>query len=467
MLASFALSFLLATAQAAAGFGVSLDEAPADLRLYPRGADGFGRAAAIGRVDAAGGWEEIALEVIGTDGWSTAARQPLPRAAAGAALPFALQVPVRAIAVDHDLLLVLRGGGRAVVAASWEGIVAGDVYLCQGQSNMVASDYHGEAVANAWQRRFIRSWGSASTQPAAVLADQQWHLADGEAQNASGTIGAWALRMAQILHDRSGVPLALLNGAVGGTWIALHQRDDAAPEDLSTIYGRLLWRARRAGVAQFARGMLWYQGESDGSNAAGYLPNFTALHADWLADFPALERIYVVQVRPGCLSPSLELRDLQRRLADLLPKVTACTANAVPDHDSCHFYVNGYRVLGERMAALLGRDFYGVPIARNVESPNVASAHWTSAARDEFAIVFRQTGDSIVAEPGCELDLKLGPGDVVTQLIPAGNVLTVRLAAPSVMTEVGYGSHNGTIARGWITNARGVGALSFERIPIQ
>ncbi len=463
---SLLLALLLAAAQSLAAPYLTLDEAPADGRLYPRGTDGFGTVVVSGRI-AAEGWEEIALEIEGEDGWQAVARQPLPRAAAGAMAPFELAVPVRAICVEHGALLVLRAGARSVVAGSWEGIVAGDVFLCQGQSNMVAADYHAENLGNQSQRRFIRSFGSASTLASEVLADRRWHKADGEDSNASGTIGAWALRMGQVLLDNTGVPLALLNGSVGGTWIALHQRNDADPDDLTTIYGRLLWRAQQAGVVGAARGMFWYQGESDGSNAADYLPDFTDLHADWLADFPALERIYVVQVRPGCGSPSLELRDLQRRLADLLPKVVACTANAIPDHDSCHYLYNGYRVLGDRMAMLVGRDYYGAPLPGDVESPNILSAHWTTSAHDEFVLTFRQTGDTIVAEAGCEFDLKLGLGDAVIALTPSGNTLTVTLAAPSTMTEVGYGSHIGTLSRGWIVNASGVGALSFEEIPIQ
>jgi hypothetical protein len=463
---SFLLALLLAAAQSPAALHLTLDEAPADWRLYPRGADGVGTVVVSGRI-AAAGWEEIALEIAGEDGWQALASQPLSRAATGTLAPFALSVPVRAACVEHDVLLVLRTGARSLVAGSWEGIVAGDVFLCQGQSNMVAADYYTENLGNQSQRRFIRSFGSASTLASEVLADQSWHKADGEESNAAGTIGAWALRMGQILLDRTDVPLAILNGSVGGTWIALHQRNDTDPDDLTTIYGRLLWRAQRAGIASAARGMFWYQGESDGANATGYLPNFTELHADWLADFPALERIYVVQVRPGCGSPSLELRDLQRRLADLLPRVVPCTANAIPNHDSCHYLYNGYRVLGDRMAMLVGRDYYAAPLPSDVESPNILSAHWTSAAHDEFTLTFRQTGDTIIAEAGCEADLKLGTGDVVIALTPSGNTLTVTLAAPSTMTEVGYGSHSGTVSRGWIVNASGVGAMSFEEIPLQ
>lgn len=459
------LPLLLALVQAPVVASVQLDEAPSDLRLYPRDASGFGTVVVRGSVTG-GDWDEIVMELTGEDGVATVARQPLPRLPAGSPIPFALTLPIRAICVDHQALLLLRAGTRVLVAGSWEGLVSGDVYLCQGQSNMVAADYWSEHLANAFQQNSIRSWGSASTVPSEVLADLSWHVADGESANGPGSVGAWALRMAYVLVARTGVPIGLMNGAVGGTWIAQHARNDSNPEDLNTIYGRLLWRSRQAGVAGAAQGLLWYQGESDGANAGPYLPAFTDLHDDWLQDFPGLEHIYVVQVRWGCGSPSLELRDLMRRLGDLLTKVTPCTANGLPDHDGCHFRYGGYKALGNNMALLLGRDFYGSRLTRDVEAPNVLSAAWASPNHREIVITFRQTNDRIMAGAGAELDIKLPPGDVITALIPAGNTLRIVLAAPSTALEIGYGTH-GAVQRGWITNARGIAALSFEKIPIQ
>lgn len=459
------LPLLLACAQLPASACLRLDEAPSDLRLYPRGADGYGAVVAHGSL-IAGDWEEIVLELIGEDGHSAVARQPLARGAAGGPVPFSLSLPLRAICVEHEALLVLRAGARSAVAASWEGLLSGDVYLCQGQSNMVAADYWSEHLANADQRRSIRSWGSASTVPGDVLADLSWHKADGESLYASASVGAWALRMASVLVARTGVPIGLLNGAVGGTLIAQHARNDALPEDLNTIYGRLLWRARQAGVADAAQGMFWYQGESDGSNAGPYLPAFSKLHDDWLMDFPGLQRIYVVQVRVGCGTPSLELRDLLRRLGDLETLVTPCTANGLPEHDGCHFRYAGYKQLGENMALLLGRDFYGSPITRDVEAPNLLSAAWASPAHDEIVLTFRQTNDRMMVAAGAELDIILPAADTVTALIPAGNTVRVLLAAPSTAIEIGYNGHS-LAPRGWITNARGVAALSFWRVPIQ
>ena len=43
------------------------------------------------------------------------------------------------------------------------------------------------------------------------------------------------------------MPICMINGAVGGTRIDQHQRNPADPEDVATIYGRLLWRVQQAG----------------------------------------------------------------------------------------------------------------------------------------------------------------------------------------------------------------------------
>jgi hypothetical protein len=59
------------------------------------------------------------------------------------------------------------------------------------------------------------------------------------------------------------VPVAILNGSPGGSDIAHHLRNDADPTDLTSVYGRLLWRCIQAGVRPHVRAVLWHQGESD------------------------------------------------------------------------------------------------------------------------------------------------------------------------------------------------------------
>lgn len=202
---------------------------------------------------------------------------------------------------DHDLRLDVSIDGAWRRAATRASVACGDFVFIQGQSNAVAGDYHSEHLANQEQSHWVRSFGTASVAAADVPADLRWDLADGEIVHGHAMVGAWGLKMARILSDRRRMPIAVLNGAVGGTTIAQHQRDPANPENLDTIYGRFLYRARAAGMDLYTPVLLWYQGESDGlGDQAAYLAGFEALRAAWQEDFPSLSNIYVYQVRLGC-----------------------------------------------------------------------------------------------------------------------------------------------------------------------
>jgi len=76
-------------------------------------------------------------------------------------------------------------------------------------------------------------------------------------------IGYWGLELARRLVEDQKVPMFIINGAVGGTRIDMHQRNPANPEDVTTIYGRLLWRIRQVKLTHGIRGILWHQGEND------------------------------------------------------------------------------------------------------------------------------------------------------------------------------------------------------------
>ena len=76
-------------------------------------------------------------------------------------------------------------------------------------------------------------------------------------------LGWWGMELAKRLLESQKVPIFILNAAVGGTRIDQHQRNAAAPTDLTTIYGRMLWRVQQARLTHGIRGILWHQGESD------------------------------------------------------------------------------------------------------------------------------------------------------------------------------------------------------------
>lgn len=457
-------ALVVATAAPPAGEPeLTLDGLPAALALIPRDLETNAGAFTISGAVASVGYS--ALRVVVSREGAPAATFEAPLCATAAPEPFSVTALVEAVLASHTIEVRLASPDGETTIATVADVVAGDVLLVQGQSNAVATMTSGDANVN--QGPFVRSFGARVEDVAATAADVSWHLAEGNAMEGPGAVGQWTLRMARLISDAHGVPLAVINGARGGRPIAYFQRNDADPADLATNYGRLLYRARAAGVADVARAILYYQGESDGADAEGHRAGLAALIERWHADYPAIERVYVTQVRPGCGAPTIELRDAQRRLADELDGVSVMSTTGLDGHDGCHFtYENGYEPLGARYAALLGRDLYGDDAVPDVDAPNVESVAWTGDGGTELTISLRDRAATLIFDPGAEVDFAL-EGAAVTVIAgrAEGPDLVLTLSGDGrAATGLGYLGHER--AGAWVRNATGVGLLQFHHVPI-
>ena len=377
--------------------------------------------------------------------------------------PYALEVSIEAGLYRYDVTLSWDNGtGWWKPSETIEDIVCGDVYLINGQSNAVALDYHNESLGDLEVNPFVRSYGSAAKDPS-VVSDGAFGLAVAQTGYGHGSIGQWGLRLANQLKDTQSLPILVINGAFGGTKVAQHQRNDAEPSDVSTIYGRLLWRVQQAGVAGAVRAIFWHQGESDGKLAYGkYLDLWTAMYDAWLEDYPNLEAIYPFQVRNGCGGPTWN-RNVHRDLPGLLPLVKGhMSTTGVDGHDGCHFFHQTYMEWGERMARLVNRDLYGTPFGDNIEAPDPEAATWL--APTELQIEFGDTGGTLVLQPGAEAFFSLSDGSKITEAQVAGTSVVLTLAAPSSATWVSFVDPPGDIP--WLVNDLGIGSFAWHQLPI-
>lgn len=347
-------------------------------------------------------------------------------------------------------------------------VLVGDVYIIQGQSNAVANVYNG--VANpTYADSFIRSFGTSSTNAAAVFSDTIWYKANGDGIYNKGCIGQWGLVMARHLLDSFGIPVAIMNGAVGGTSVTYHQRYDPQPDNINTCYGRLLYRMRKAGLDKNVRSILWYQGESDGPNPVLHDSMFRFLYADWFKDYKGMEQNYLVQVRgKGCGNPGAPMMEVQRQFEFTLPKVKVISSNGLNGHDGCHFaFNNGYRNLGEQLAALVSRDLYNSGRRTNIDPPGIASAIWYNAGRTEILLVMRQPDDSIFVDPGFtklfyingDTSVKITGGYVVNNRVVLQ--LNKGTCLPVSLTYLGQPQ-----SQPWVKNRMGAGLVSFDKLSI-
>lgn len=393
--------------------------------------------------------------------------------------PFALsrQIPAELASYDFEFLLEKAGVLRLVRRVT--DVVAGDVYLFYGQSNAEAglTFSPNNQSSNGYAGPWVRTFGQNADSGDATRNNLSWVPANGDGAGSNfvdpGAVGQWALVVGSKIVSDHGIPVAIINGARGGATMGQLQKDDLRPDNLDNdpgdtrwrIYNRLRYRAIQGGIAAKARALFYYQGESDADNAQIHAAGFDALYADWQVDYPGLEHIYEVQVRPGC-NPvtvgNVALRQTQRAFGDQYEHVSVMATNGIEAHDGCHYrFTNGYEVLGLHHFRQVSRDLYGGPSGPNIDALNPAMAYFIDGTHTRIAVAMRDTGATINFPAAALGDFALvGTSANLTSRTVEGSTIIFTLDQPAVGSPVlEYRSHLG--AGSWITNANSVGLLSF------
>lgn len=384
---------------------------------------------------------------------------------------FDLQPTIHAELSEYRFSIGIKSVTIDSLIAERDSVVCGDVFLIDGQSNTI---FGGTALTYEYCRTFGKNYSSNPR-------DTLWGIAQADGSGGGPHIGAWGIRMGGLLIDQAQVPICIINGGVGGTSVQQHQRNDLNPTDLGTIYGSMLYRVRKSGLAEKAKALLWYQGESN--SIANYYTNFHALQEDWRIDYPNLKKFYVVQIRPGCGGPGhLQLRELLRTLPDSLANFESVSVMGIAGHDGCHYLGLGYDTIGVQLYRLVARDFYNAADSIDISSPSIWRAYYTDSSHTRIALLFtnaRQgmvaTSDTIIA--GALRSFKDAfflddSTDIVQSVEARGDTVFLRLSVSRIATTITYIPDQtypgtGVVYEGpWLTNKRGVGAFSFYRYPI-
>jgi hypothetical protein len=399
---------------------------------------------------------------------------------------YALSAKLKPGLVKYRVEFGARRGGRETVLHRADNIVCGDAYIIQGQSNALATDTGEESPRET--SPWIRSYGSPQDleyhqkQGQTLWCNPVWKFERGEAHAASrrehrAELGWWGMELAKRLLESQQVPICIINGAVGGTRIDQHQRNPEEPEDLQTIYGRLLWRVREARLTHGIRAVLWHQGENDqGADGPGdgygwetYQRYFVDLSAGWKQDFPNLQRYYVYQIWPRSCSMGRDgsdnrLREVQRTLPRLYANMGIMSTLGIRPPGTCHYPLAGWSEFAHMIQPLIERGFYGKPPVGSITPPDLKHAYYTSDARDAIALEFDQPvvwKDALASE--FYLD---GQNGVVASGAVAGNVLTLMLKQASTAETITYLDSKSWSQDRLLDGANGIAALTFCEVPI-
>ncbi len=276
-----------------------------------------------------------------------------------------------------------------------------------------------------------------------------WTEATARGPGGKSQIGYWGMELARRLVESQKVPVCILNGAVGGTRIDQHQRNNADPEDVATIYGRLLWRVHQARLTHGIRGVLWHQGENDqgadgptgGFGYETYRQYFLDLSSAWKQDYPNIRHYYVFQIWPKSCAMGFDgsdnrLREVQRTLPTAFSNLSVMSTLGIDPPGGCHYPPAGYAEIARLICPLLERDFYGKKFAASITPPNLKRAAYPNAGGDQVVLEFDQPvkWDDVLAGQ-FYLD---GQGGKIQSGTTTGNQLTLKLAAGAVGKTITY-----------------------------
>ncbi len=355
--------------------------------------------------------------------------------------------------IRYDVEFGSRRSGQETVLRRATNVVCGDAYLLQGQSNAVATDCGPEEPR--FRSPWIRTFGSPSSDPNGLrLWGEAVHRnPDGERLQ----IGYWGMELARRLVEA--------------------HRNPIQPDDPSTIYGRLLWRARQARLTHGIRGIVWHQGENDqgadgptgGFGWETYRDYFIDLAAAWKRDYPNVQHYYAFQIWPLSCSMGIDgsdnrLREVQRNLPTAFSRLSVLSTLGVEPPGGCHFPAAGYAEFARMLFPLIERDDHGKTFPGPIGPPNLRRVGFSRPDRTALALEFDQDivwNNSLVSE--FLIDGRRGR---VASGSVAGRVLTLQLTGDGGGRTLTYlDSRNWSQAR-LLKGTNGLAALTFCEVPI-
>jgi len=430
-----------AIASASTVAGVDFTEFPADKQLFPRNIY-----TNKGTVDIAGvaysysTYDQIRLKIYRDDQLFDTQIYNLNYS--GNQANFQFSVDINAELKEYEIEVYGADNGSETLEAIAKGLVAGDVYVINGQSNAQANASQHPDDYDLFSRSYTDNFG--------------WGVIN------LSYPGQWGGRIAKEIIQTHGIPVAIFNQAVGAQAVSFYLKNYSNPYNGN--YGELLTRLELAEVKDDIRGILWFQGETDGwaTSTEQYKETFTELYNAWKQDYNP-SHFYLFQIRRlSCSHPEPFVLEAHRQLAEEIYDLEIMSTHNA-DHDGCHFeYYGGYQLLGNRMYALMAKDLYE-GTSNNVRSPNIVEANISG---NSIVIETEYTNQlNVTGSPWSDFELEGGDA-VITGGYVSGKYIHVQTSGSTTgLTGISYLGHPGN-ANDWITNQNGVGVLAWYDFPI-
>ncbi|MBV6478669.1 MAG: hypothetical protein HGGPFJEG_01424 [Ignavibacteria bacterium] len=399
----------------------------------------------------------------------------------GGNAPFTLSHKIHAELSEYKFKLHILDQGNVTQLMVVDSIICGDAFVISGQSNSDRTN-----LQATYKNEFCRTFGVQTIDfnyTPYIASDTAFSLSVACAPNfyneSYSNVGVWGLRLQKFIKENFGIPTCIINGGLGGSAIEVNLRNNGNPMDLSTAYGKLLYRVTKAGLNDGIKAIFWYQGESNGTATwVNYSANFNTLYNSWKQNYPNFKRIFLFQTRPCCTEPlSSELREVQRNIPSSYSDIEILATNGILNFEGWHFEYAGYNSIADMVYVPVCQKFYEISDTAHSKPPNIRAAYYTTPVKNQIALLFE---NSVVQKwPNDTLGQSMknyfylnGSYGAVTSGSVSADTLFLNLNGTSSANKITYlpsnfNNNNSFIYQGpFLKNPRNLGILSFCNYPI-
>lgn len=368
-------------------YSIVFNELPADGQLYPRNAKNEATLSITGHIEIPN-WQYLSIVVTRNKKFYQYQRSNYDYTTNTNRGSFSLKPTIEAELSNYDIKIYASKDGRdSVLIVERKNIVAGDFYVIYGQSN-----------ARGWEEQdfttheFCRTFGFTKDNKTF-----SWGLSNADYTGYDSNpqiVGMWGISIQKYIAQKYGIPTCLINVSAPGVSINdLNFRDQINLTNAYSLYGQLLSYITGSKLQDHIKGFFYWQGETDLSSPNPFIwkAGFDKLYKNLETDLPNTKQIYVFQlpIFPDIYRDEVGImRDYQRQLGALYPKVTPYAPIGAVDWDGFHLHTAGYTQIGIELGKILGYDVYGE--SKIVKCPNIQKAYYSTKNRDEITLVFEK-----------------------------------------------------------------------------
>ncbi len=368
---------------------VNFSSVPQNFQVFPRNGKNEAIVSIVGKIETTG-YNALSLLVLRNNSSLKYFKSTLNYT--GNSANFSFSQTIKSELANYNFRLYAIKGADSVLVTSRENIVAGDSYLINGQSNAASWNVSNNFPNSDYRNDFCRTFGQAKSGNAFITeADTTWALSN----NAKPFVGVWGIELQRQLVEKYGIPICFINEAISGSSITEHANRDASnPSNVSNVYGRLLYRAKKSGHFNDLKGFFFWQGEAEAIDKPSiWKPEFEKLYNFWKTDYPTVGKFYVFQINITAFpfAEAADLRDYQRQIKKIFPKTEVISTVGNNGYDGGHYTVDGYKKIASDVFKLVSRDFYGATDTLQITSPNVQKVYYSTVAKDEITILFEDS----------------------------------------------------------------------------